>query len=62
MAAPVQTEPELSVGEPRRLFESAGYTRGGGIEHWDIAPDGRFLMLQEHQTLPPLARVNVVLD
>jgi Tol biopolymer transport system component len=62
MAVPIQTEPELSIGEPRGLFESAGYTSSGGTEHWDIAPDGRFLMLKEHQTLPPLARVHVVIN
>ena len=61
-AVPIQTEPVLSVGEPRRLFESAGYTSGGGTEHWDIAPDGRFVMLKEHETLPPLARVHVVIN
>ena len=58
----MQTEPGLSVGVPTRLFESAGYTRSGGTHHWDVAPDGRFLMLKRQQTSTPLTRVNVVLN
>ena len=47
MAVAVQTQPTLSLGPPRRLFDLPGHV--GRIitsRGWDIAPDGRFLMIK----------------
>jgi hypothetical protein len=48
MVAPVRTTPDLSVSEPRVLFEFAGgFVPGGDIgSTYAVAPDGRFLFLQ----------------
>ncbi len=47
MVVPIQTAPNLTVGEPRLLFEGR-YKRGSDIlGGYAVAPDGRFLMIQE---------------
>ncbi len=56
MAVAIETEPELSVGTPRLLFE--GRFLGAGPLHlrrsYDVSPDGqRFLMIQREQELVP---------
>ena len=49
MVIPVETEPTFSAGTPQVLFE-APYLFGnediGRIRTWDLAPDGRFLMVK----------------
>ena len=57
MAVAIETEPELSVGTPRLLFEGrflpvlSGDDPGGS---YDISPDGqRFLMIKREQDLVP---------
>jgi hypothetical protein len=52
MSVPVETEPTLTVGRPRVLFEG-DYVDGGvsGVREYDAAPDGRFLMIREEGTL-----------
>ncbi len=61
MAAEIRTEPELEVAIPEPLFECV-YTFGGGIDHYSVADDGRFLMLKDEiaHAWPPT--VNVVLN
>jgi serine/threonine-protein kinase len=56
MAVAIETEPELSVGTPRLLFE--GRFLGAGPVHlrrnYDVSLDGqRFLMIQREQDLVP---------
>jgi Tol biopolymer transport system component len=53
MSVPIQTSPAVTIGAPRLLFENHGYvpvntpTAGSGsARSWDLAPDGRFLMLR----------------
>ncbi len=57
MAVAIKTEPELSVGTPRLLFEGRFLPVLSGDEpgsSYDISPDGkRFLMIQREQDLVP---------
>ena len=52
MAVPIQTSPTLSVGTPQKLFDADTYlgrppAPGQGAQrYWDLAPDGRFLMMK----------------
>jgi eukaryotic-like serine/threonine-protein kinase len=45
MAAPVETVPVLRAGAPHRLFTGA-YAGVDGDRKFDVAPDGRFLMIE----------------
>lgn len=47
MAVSIQTAPQLVLGTPRVLFESRGYNVISESRSWDVAPDGRFLMLKD---------------
>ena len=46
MRVAVETEPTLTLGSPVVLFQDS-YYRGGGARTYDLAPDDRFLMVQE---------------
>jgi hypothetical protein len=53
MAVPIQTSPGLKVGTPVKLFDDPGtfllrppMPGGGAARYWDLAPDGRFLMVK----------------
>ena len=46
MRVPVETEPTLTLGSPEVLFEDS-YYRVGSARTYDLAPDGRFLMVKE---------------
>jgi hypothetical protein len=48
MAVSVRTSPSFSASAPRPLFSLADYVLAGtrGIRY-DVAPDGRFLMLKD---------------
>ena len=58
MAASVETEPSLTVGIPD-VVTAGDYVRLGSRKDWDVAPDGRFLMMKESVTVPSII---VVLD
>jgi hypothetical protein len=45
MAARLEPGPALRFSSPRQLFE-ASYALGGQPPSYDVAPDGRFLMLR----------------
>ena len=47
MAVPVQTGSTIAVGTVRSLFEYRYYTKGAGRTTYDVARDGRFLMVKE---------------
>jgi Tol biopolymer transport system component len=43
----IETRPSFTVSPPRVLFEGRfEYTTGGHSQNYDVAPDGRFLMIQ----------------
>ena len=48
-AVPVQSGTTLVAGRPQVLFESAALAVGGGSRPYDIAPDGRFLIIRSGQ-------------
>ncbi len=63
MAVAIETEPELSVGTPRLLFEER-FLHGPpwARRNYDISPDGqRFLMIKREQDLVP-TEIIVVLN
>ncbi|MGQ0732344.1 MAG: protein kinase domain-containing protein [Acidobacteriota bacterium] len=64
MVAPVDTKMSFSFKTPRALFQGAYfYGTGWGGRAWDIAPDGRFLMLKQGaSTTSESARIIVVLN
>ena len=47
MAVPVSTRPNLTIGQPQRLFVSEGLADGPGILNYDVAPDGEKFVLRE---------------
>jgi len=58
MAVTIETEPKFAAGVPRLLFEG-GYL--SGWDHvYDIAPDGRFVMIQAGQTEAPTTQIVLV--
>lgn len=61
LAVDVQTEPELTLGPPRVLFEwpiGPGFSR-----HWDVAPDGqRFVVLGRDESAETRPRIQFVLN
>src|SRR5712691_11317645 len=48
-AVPVQSGTTLVAGRPQVLFEFAMLAWGGGTRAYDIAPDGRFLIIRTGQ-------------
>jgi Tol biopolymer transport system component len=62
MAVAITTTPEFSAGIPRRLFEDR-YAGGDPVRGYDVAPDGRFLMVVDPEPpAPPASQINVVFD
>ena len=57
MAVAVTTEPTFTVGTPEVLFDEPYYPGGG--RNFDLAPDGRLLMIKPHRAIPD---VHIVLD
>ena len=63
MAVPVQTDTSFIRGTPEVLFD-ANYFFGALGRNYDVAPDGRFLMVKEgtpaNDTTPP--EITIVLN
>ena len=59
VAVPVTTAPELSVGQPGRLFTSAGLTRFA-FPMYDVFADGQRFVMSEPIGEPPPATIRVV--
>jgi hypothetical protein len=56
IAAPVESGSSFSSGVPHRLFEARNMVIGTTtIRSWDVAPDGRFLMIQDSSVNDPNA-------
>ena len=47
MGVAVTPGPALNLGNPRALFSVEGYRRARNHQQYDVAPDGRFLMIRE---------------
>jgi serine/threonine-protein kinase len=59
MAVEVQTSPVFRAGHPRALFELHGVTSLGPPE-WDVAPDGRFLVIKTPESQATGTKLHVV--
>ncbi len=65
MAASVQTDAGFTNETPARLFDAPDYFFGAAGRNYDVAPDGRFLMIrQAGQTdaTGPLPQITVILN
>jgi serine/threonine-protein kinase len=60
MAAEVTTEPRFKASTPRMLFEGP-YLNVPGVSY-DVAADGRFLMLEENYKQPTTTQLKVILN
>ncbi len=60
MAAAVEIEPRFRVTGYNQLFEGK-YLSTASLQNYDVAPDGRFLMIREPAESAPLG-INVVLN
>ena len=64
MAVAISTEPELAPGRPTLLFEGryqSGVSAGNPATNYDVAPDGRFVMIRADESSGP-TQINVVLN
>jgi Tol biopolymer transport system component len=63
MAVDVVTQPTLSAGKPRMLFEGAYVLSPRSSANYDVSPDGqRFLMVEASEQGQAPAQINVVLN
>ena len=62
MAVSVQTDPIFAHGTPQVLFQGSHYISAGNGRNYDLAPDGRFLMMSRAQTGESRPQFNVVLN
>ena len=60
MAAEVITEPQFKASTPRVLFEGP-YLNVPGVSY-DVAADGRFLMLEESFKQPPTLQLQAIFN
>jgi len=61
MAVEIETRPELRVGKPRLLFETPQELGIGGTDY-DVAPDGRFLVVKAGPRESLHAHLDLVLN
>jgi eukaryotic-like serine/threonine-protein kinase len=60
LAVDITTQPAFSAGKPKLIFEGRYRRAGGQLPNYDVAADGRFLMLKPHDQ--PATQFNVVLN
>ena len=60
-AVPITAGPEIKVGEPVLLFSGPFETNPGGNPDYDVAADGRFMMIQRAASATP-TEIHVVLN
>jgi serine/threonine-protein kinase len=60
--APVQQAPNFTLGAPRTLFEQLFRVESETLTNYDVAPDGRFLVVRNTADEPMDQHVNVVLS
>jgi serine/threonine-protein kinase len=61
MAVSVETDGDVAAGPPVKLFEGRYATEYLGVPHYDVAPDGRFLMVEVEATSASV-RLDIVLN
>ncbi len=64
MAVAISAEPELAAGKPTLLFEGrylSGLSAGNPATNYDVAPDGRFVMIRVEERTAP-TQLNLVLN
>jgi serine/threonine protein kinase len=62
MAVDVVTQPAFSAGTPRAVFETP-FARGEpGLPNYDVAPDGRFLMIKPGDTEAAPRPIHIVIN
>jgi Tol biopolymer transport system component len=62
MTADIRTAPTFAVGTPRALFEGRFIRSPNDVAAYDVAADGRFLMVQPLHPDPPANQIQVVLN
>jgi hypothetical protein len=64
MAVSIGSGPTLEVGNPRPLFTLEGFRSARNRQQYDVAPDGRFLMIRDPQATEtaPVVYVQGLLD
>jgi serine/threonine-protein kinase len=64
LAVAIDTDPALTIGPPRVLFERAlGYSIQSNVRQYDVSADGRrFLMINKAQAAAGSTQINVVLN
>jgi len=63
MAVDISTQPTLTAGTPRILFEGNYVSSPTGNTSYSISEDGqRFLRVQAIQSEPPATQINIVLN
>src|SRR5262249_16688658 len=60
MAVAVTSDPTFSVSKPTVLFEAKTPSLNAG--HYDVTPDGEFLMIEPGESEAPPSQINVVLN
>jgi serine/threonine-protein kinase len=61
LAVPVRTKPSFAAGTPRVLFDGSYYLNTFPSRSYDVAPDGRFVMLAEVAESSSARQLHVVL-
>jgi Tol biopolymer transport system component len=62
MASAITTDPALTAGLPRTLFKGLYMNTDTGGAGYDVAADGRFLMVQPVEAPQPATSINLVLN
>lgn len=62
MAVDIVTQPTFSAGAPRQLFDGRFEFGTAGLAGYDVAPDGRFLMVQPVEPEQAARQINIVLN
>jgi len=62
VASTITTEPVFAAGSPRTLFRGTYIETDTGGAGYDVAPDGRFLMVQPVEAPQPATSINLVLN
>ena len=62
MSVAIATTPVLTAGSPRMLFEGSYLASDTGGAGYDVAQDGRFLMVEPLDLEPPATTIDVVIN
>ncbi len=65
MAVAIATEPRLAPESPTLLFEGpyrSGVAGANPVTGYDVAPDGRFVMIRAEKSSGGLQQINLVLN